>query len=204
MDFSTAFKLINNLDLNESERKLASRWSIITADRSGRIIEITRFNEEPAPAELHAEMKRYPNSIQLTVQSLWYAKVSELEKAVEYKSRLCLEDVFILINSLDISVARRKYGPTWSCVAVDSAGKVLNVIRNKHEPDMFWASQHMDMYPKSVQFTARPGDYSTILELKKKIQDCVWLHKHDKKLRGKRGLTRIDGKNVYISRNDEH
>ena len=110
-----------------------------------------------------------------------------------------LEEAFQLMNNLDMREAVRKFGPQWSTVVVDTAGEIIDVIRFKEEPTIALLKEQMSRYPKSVQFTARPGVYDTLDKLAKKIQDCVWTHQHDKDLRGRRGLTQINGINIYVA-----
>jgi len=89
-----------------------------------------------------------------------------------------IDRVFELINNLDEREARRRFMPQWSTVAVDESGEVIDVIRHREAPNPALDRQHMDMYPRSVQFTACPGMYVTLEALKDKIKDCVWTHKN--------------------------
>lgn len=90
---------------------------------------------------------------------------------------MVIERVFELINNLDVREPLRKYAPQWSTVVVDASGEIIDVIRAK-EWDFTIQAKYMKLYPGTVQFTANPGMYSTIDELKKKIEACVWTHKN--------------------------
>lgn len=75
------------------------------------------------------------------------------------------------------------FGPQWSSVVLDASGTILAVLRYKEDPTIALLKEYMNRYPKSVQFTARPGVYDTLEKLSKKLQDCVWTHQHKDDLR---------------------
>jgi hypothetical protein len=89
-----------------------------------------------------------------------------------------VERAFELINNLDEADARRRFMPQWSTVVVDQLGEVIDVIRHREAPNPELDRRHMDMYPRSVQFTACPGLFPTLEALREKVKDCVWAHKH--------------------------
>ena len=81
---------------------------------------------------------------------------------------------FAQVNNLDIPESRRRFSPQWATVAVDRAGRILDVIRHRQAPNAILHRQHMDLYPQSVQFTASPGMYATLEEFEAKVKECVW------------------------------
>jgi hypothetical protein len=87
---------------------------------------------------------------------------------------MTIERAFHLIHLLDVPETKRKFWPQWSCVVVNRAGQIEDVIQHFEVPDQFLDRQHMDLYPHSVQFTAKAGEiYLALDELRKKIDDCV-------------------------------
>jgi hypothetical protein len=87
---------------------------------------------------------------------------------------MTIERAFCLINLLDVQESKRKFWPQWSCVVINRTGQIEDVIQHFDAPNEFLDRRHMDLYPNSIQFTAKAGeDYLTVADLRKKINDCI-------------------------------
>jgi hypothetical protein len=91
---------------------------------------------------------------------------------------MTLEETFNLVNNLDVREPLRKLSPQWSTIAVDKAGKIIDVIRHKEQPTLQLNKEHLLKHPNSVQITAWPGRFNSIEELAKAVEECVWAHKN--------------------------
>jgi hypothetical protein len=80
---------------------------------------------------------------------------------------MTLEEAFRLINNLDVREALRRHAPQWSTVVVSETEEILDIIRHKEEPTPELHLKHMKKYPTSAQFTAWPGRFDTVEELRK-------------------------------------
>jgi hypothetical protein len=92
---------------------------------------------------------------------------------------MTLKETFRLINNLDVREPLRKYAPQWSIVFVDSSGGIVDVIRFKEWPKPAGTlPPQMREHPGTVKFLAQPNLYKTISELKKAVDDSVWVHRN--------------------------
>ena len=95
---------------------------------------------------------------------------------------MTVERRFRLIHLLDVPESKRKFWPQWSCVVVNQSGAIKDAIQHFEAPDQFLDRRHMDLYPYSVQFTAKAGEnYLTLDDLLKKIGDCAHIWEWEKK-----------------------
>ena len=79
-----------------------------------------------------------------------------------------------VIHNLDVPEDRRKFWPQWSTVVVGRDGKIEDVIQHFDPPNEFLHRRQMDLYPHSVQFTARAGEmYLTREALLAKVEECL-------------------------------
>ena len=62
-----ALQVINNLDYEEKKRRFAPKYSIVSFDVSGQIIDVARYKESPQTVEQNQEFRKYPKSMQFTV-----------------------------------------------------------------------------------------------------------------------------------------
>ena len=90
-----------------------------------------------------------------------------------------LQRTFALVHLLDIPESKRKFWPQWSTVVVSKDGAVEDVIQYFEEPKGSLHRSHMELYPKSVQFTVKAGEsFLTLASLKEKVAECVWAHQN--------------------------
>ena len=83
-----------------------------------------------------------------------------------------IDKVFILINNLDMREPIRKFGPQWSVVVVNKNLEVKNVGRYKKMPDLDDTDKLISNSEDSVYFYTQPGDYTSLEELKERIESC--------------------------------
>jgi hypothetical protein len=89
-----------------------------------------------------------------------------------------IDAAFAQVNNLDVPEPRRRFGPRWATIVVDKNGGILEVIRHKEPPTQALQRQHMDRYPRSVQFTTQPGLYASLEEFEAKVRQCIWVHEN--------------------------
>ena len=90
-----------------------------------------------------------------------------------------IERAFELIHLTGIPETKRKFWPQWSTVVVSKEGAIDDVIQHFEEPNASLHRRHMDLYPRSVQFTAKAGEtYATLASLEKKVSECLWVHRN--------------------------
>ncbi len=86
---------------------------------------------------------------------------------------MTIERAFRVVHLLDVPESKRKFWPQWSCVVVNREGQIEDVIQHFDAPDEFLDRRHMDLYPRSVQFTAKAGEmFVTPDDFRRKIDDC--------------------------------
>jgi hypothetical protein len=61
-----ALQIINNLDYEEKKLRFAPKWSIVSFDTSGQIIDVARYKEAPQTIEQIQEFSKHPKSMQFT------------------------------------------------------------------------------------------------------------------------------------------
>jgi hypothetical protein len=67
---------------------------------------------------------------------------------------MTIERAFHLIHLLDVPETKRKFWPQWSCVVVNRAGQIEDVIQHFEVPDQFLDRQHMICI--RIQFSSLP------------------------------------------------
>jgi hypothetical protein len=88
------------------------------------------------------------------------------------------ERALALIHNLDVPEDKRKFWPQWSTIVVTSGGNIEDVIQHFEWPNDVLHRRHMDIYPHSVQFTAKAGETCLTLDaLLAKVQECAQLVK---------------------------
>ena len=90
------------------------------------------------------------------------------------KGDMRIERAFALIHNLDIPESKRKFWQQWATVVITRRGEVVDVIKHFEAPDEFLHRRQMNLYPDSIQFTAKAGEMFESLDgFKSKIQDSV-------------------------------
>jgi len=89
---------------------------------------------------------------------------------------MTLDEVFKLVNNLDVRKPLRKFSPQWSTIAVAKSGEIIDVIKHKDRPTLQLNHEHLLKHPHSVQITAWPGRFETIEDIKKAVKECVVAH----------------------------
>lgn len=87
---------------------------------------------------------------------------------------MIIERAFTLIHNLDIPENKRKYWQQWSTIVISHSGEIIDVIKHFEWPNEFLHRGQMELYPHSIQCTAKSGEmFTTIEELKANIEDAV-------------------------------
>ena len=65
MTIVEAFTIVNNLDVDPALRGAAPLWSAIVIDRSGEILDVTRYRQPPFMRSYYDERSKHPGSLQI-------------------------------------------------------------------------------------------------------------------------------------------
>ena len=99
---------------------------------------------------------------------------------------MTLDEVFKLINNLDMREPLRRYGPKWATVFVGRSGEILGVHRHKELLGKSDTRKDAALYPPgTVYFIAVPGAYTTHGQLARAVKDAVWVYEYEEKLQAK-------------------
>lgn len=81
-----------------------------------------------------------------------------------------LDEALVLVNNLDLSEAKRRFGPPYSLVHVNRFGEVEGIYRYKEHPTEEQKVAAIKQHRGCVQIPARPGLFSTTTDLRRRIE----------------------------------
>lgn len=77
---------------------------------------------------------------------------------------MTIERAFRVAHNLDVPEPKRKHWPGWSVVVVHSEEEVADVVQFFEHPGEVEQTECLRMYPKSMSFTVKAGEYHKTLE----------------------------------------
>ncbi len=92
-----------------------------------------------------------------------------------------IKDAILKINNRDVSGLRRKFATKYSLIQINRKGKIEGLYKYKQNPSEVEQLEALNKHPMTVQIPAREDTYKNEQELKKAIDQTMWLFDKMKK-----------------------